>query len=667
MTASGESEAPVGAAVGPVVAVVESAMGMDHAIATFGDVDTLIATTSPFVLERCRGLGRRCFTIDSSLSQCEADTIGYAALRAARDLADFVDAAAKADEPPFGWALLYQLHRMLTAYLYKACLLDRVKRESAAEGRLWTVGRPEAQAVRGFNVMVNRFDTLFTVLGSRTGVPHLPLQAREPSGAAETGDFMRPSAWTRLVTLMNAPATSVFYRLWRGPLKGRTLALDPRRNRRPVIAVHRGNELIEEILPRLLLRGCEIRRPPRLRLTGAPVEVPEAINAAAIAARIESRCVQAGLAWSETTRIAARLAGERAVEALRYGPSLWRATEACVEELKRDARGRSAGFLSNSMGSAQERLLRHALDCHDIQSFVAEHGVAPGLSPLHDALYSIDSAAGLRRTLLYTPAQRRLLEKTIGVAEAASCPTIGAPRLVRRIGLRPVQRIAVRAALGAKGRLAIWCTGLYPNNFQFLPHYWRDTPYHDIRRRLVTEVFGRIPDQVVLKLYPTYRYVDPDPLSGLMALPPNCRVEQFTDFRNLRAAADIVIVDGPGSVMAWAWSTNVPFIFLETRMYVLDATVREALGRSAFVVDVADEDWAERLLDLLRLDHATLVARFAAKRVERENFAAQYALGPRGGAGRRGSAFIHAALIGHHGDGAEAVAMRAEPRAESQP
>jgi hypothetical protein len=102
-------------------------------------------------------------------------------------------------------------------------------------------------------------------------------------------------------------------------------------------------------------------------------------------------------------------------------------------------------------------------------------------------------------------------------------------------------------------------------------------------------------------------------------------------------------------------------------MYVLDATVRAALDRSAFVVDVATEDWSEQLLDLLRLDHGTLVARFAAKRDERKTFAAQYTLGPKGSAGRRGSAFIHAALTGRHGAGIEAVTLGAEPRAETRP
>ncbi len=647
-----------------VGAIVESALGMDHAIARFGEANTLISTTSPFVLEKCRILGRRCFAIDGSLPQAKADSIGYASLRATSDITDLVDSAATSDEPPFGWALLPQLHRMLTAFLYKAHLLDHVMRECANDGRLWTVGHSEARAVRGFNVMINRFDTLFTVLGARRGIPHIGLEAPEPSGAAETGDFMRPSIWTRMVTVMNAPATSVFYRLWRGPLKGRALALVPGWNRNPIVVVHRGNEMIEEILPRLLLRGCEIRRLPRLHSTSDEVDAPPTVSLEAITARIKRRCVDAELGWSDTLQIAAMQAGERLRTALRHGPSLWRSTEVCVEELKRDARGRPLGLLTNAMASGQERLLRHALDRHGIQSFVAEHGVAPGLSPMHEALYAIDKVASLRRTLLYTPAQHRLYERSIGVAEAANCPVVGVPRLVRKIGMRPIQRVAVRAALGAKGRLAIWCTALYPNNFQFLPHYWRDTPYHEIRRRVVTDVFGKISDHVVLKLYPTYRYVDPDPLAGLMTLPPNCRVEQFTDFRNLRAAADLIVVDGPGSVMAWAWSTNVPFIYLETGMYGLDATVRQALERSAFVVDVADQDWADRFLALLRLDHRALVARFAAKSAERESFATEYALGPKGGAGRLGSAYIHASLTKREGQGVQTVALSNEPRAE---
>src|SRR3546814_8669378 len=104
--------------------------------------------------------------------------------------------------------------------------------------------------------MPSRFDTSFTVLGKELGLARIDLQAPEPNGAMGSGDYMRPSLWTRLVTLMNAPATSLLFRLWRRALRGCPLRLRRPGMDQAVVTVHRSNELIEEILPKLLLRGC---------------------------------------------------------------------------------------------------------------------------------------------------------------------------------------------------------------------------------------------------------------------------------------------------------------------------------------------------------------------------------------------------------------------------
>ena len=47
-------------------------------------------------------------------------------------------------------------------------------------------------------------------------------------------------------------------------------------------------------------------------------------------------------------------------------------------------------------------------------------------------------------------------------------------------------------------------------------------------------------------------------------MPANCRQVQFTDFRNLRAAADVLINETPGSVLGWSWGAGVPQIYLES-------------------------------------------------------------------------------------------------------
>src|SRR3546814_7391502 len=95
-----------------------------------------------------------CIPMDGSLTQAQADAVGYAALRAASDIARHIDSGTRAEDGPYGWALLYVLHRTLTTFLYKAHLLDAlVRRRSAGGVVVWTVGWPEASPVRGFSLM----------------------------------------------------------------------------------------------------------------------------------------------------------------------------------------------------------------------------------------------------------------------------------------------------------------------------------------------------------------------------------------------------------------------------------------------------------------------------------------------------------------------------------
>src|SRR3546814_4234224 len=146
--------------------------------------------------------------MDGSLTQAQGDAVGYAARRAASDIARHIDAGTRAEDGPYGWALLYVLHRTLTTFLYKAHLLDAlVRRRSAGGVEVWTVGWPEASPVRGFSLMPSRFDTLFTVLGKELGLARIDLQAPEPNGAMGHGDYMLTSRWTRRVTCIKAPAT----------------------------------------------------------------------------------------------------------------------------------------------------------------------------------------------------------------------------------------------------------------------------------------------------------------------------------------------------------------------------------------------------------------------------------------------------------------------------
>jgi hypothetical protein len=233
--------------------------------------------------------------------------------------------------------------------------------------------------------------------------------------------------------------------------------------------------------------------------------------------------------------------------------------------------------------------------------------------------------------LLYTRAQQELFRRLSNDEVAASCTVAGVPRIVRSIRMRGLQRFLQRTALGIEGRVTVWCTGLYPNNFQFLPHYWRDTHYHEIRKQVVYGALAHANGSAILKLYPTFRYTDPDPLAGLLELPGNCSIQQFTDFRNMRAAADVLIVDGPGSILSWAWSSGVPLIYLETGMYTVSDAFANALQSGAFFVDCRKEGWLDQLRGLLMLEQSELEKIYkdkAGKRRETEDF---FLFGPASG------------------------------------
>lgn len=165
-------------------------------------------------------------------------------------------------------------------------------------------------------------------------------------------------------------------------------------------------------------------------------------------------------------------------------------------------------------------------------------------------------------------------------------------------------------------------------------------PYHAIQKQVVYDVFRRCRDTVLLKLYPTLRYVDGDPFASLLTLPENCRVDQFIDLRNIRAGADVWVLDTPGSSLNWVWPTGVPIIYLETGMYTLLPEIRELFEAAMFYVDVRDLGWRSRLLRLLRLPHDELVAQYEAKADARQLVGEYGIVGPAGNPGADAAQFI---------------------------
>ena len=619
------------------------------------------ATTSPYVVECLRAAGRSVLCLDGKVSQEDADRVGYMALRAARRIERHLDGVCT-DWPPgisLGSAVVHSAHRLLTSLFYKALLLDRLLANTPEGARTIVVGQDSLSPANGFELIPNRFDTLFAVLGRRLGLGFIPFDAPRPSGALVSGDFLRPSLWTRAVTAINAPVFAPLFRAWLQVWGGRRLRLVRGRGNLHVV-IYGSNELIEEIFAHLLLQGATVHQAPAFTPAGDLLEESAALSIGDLSETVSAICRKeaalCGLSCGPAFAVAAEISAERITAALAQGRRAADHVADYCADVKRRCSDGPIVILTDGLGKPAERLLQQGFARAGIPVYTVDHGVGPGLDHLHKAVYDNGLAPEVRGAITYTEC-RQIAECAASGAPLGASAVVGVPQVIRKIGLRSLQRRVVRRVLAVrKKRLIVWTTALYPNNYQFLPHYWRDTSYHALRKRIVYDILGRCDDDVLLKLYPTYRYVDPDPFAGLLELPPNCRQIQFTDFRNLRAAADVLILDAPGSVLGWAWSADVPQIYIETGMCPLLPEIAERFQESLFYVDVRDAGWEDRLWGFLALPHRELVARYdakAARRLETERFCI---LGPEGKAGKRAAAFIFASAADRAGTQHPAIA-----------
>ena len=620
--------------------------GMPWSDGSQPDGEVTWATHSPYLVELLARERLPHIVLDQDITQDEADAIGYAALDCGRAIAELLD--GRLTDWPLkvrpGWPLRHVLHRAATSYFYKAFLLGRlIARFGMAS--VAAVGLREATLVTSYNVMPNRFDTLFAVLAARMGLPIFPHRSSPPVGAKENGDYMQPSFWSRFTTLLNAPGSSLPYRLWWHALDGRAIVL-PWCQSGPTVAVHSSNELVEEAIAPLLLRGARLVRSAPFTAGEIGISSPSVIDAAELTAKINALIIPRLNSIAAVERgpfaEAAHEIARRTVRALSYGQCAAATLPQYVDALRARSRGRPVVFLSNAMADGLGGLLREGLKNAGIRVVVAEHGVAPGLSTLHHAQLTRERRDDLVDTLFWTPVQFDHAAQVLGL-RADQATVTGLPSRIRRIGGRRLQRHVVRRQLKVRRRLITWCTGLYPNNFQFLPHYWRDGAYHAIRKTVLRDVLGGLDSDVLLKLYPTYRYNDPDPLSDRSFLPPNVRTVQFADFRSLRAAADVMMIDGPGSVLGWSWSMEKPMIFLETGMYTLREEIRVMFEEAIFYIDVRRLNWAAQLRTLLAMPQQELEHLYRAKASRREKVAAYCILGPSGSAGARAADYVVAA------------------------
>jgi hypothetical protein len=194
------------------------------------------------------------------------------------------------------------------------------------------------------------------------------------------------------------------------------------------------------------------------------------------------------------------------------------------------------------------------------------------------------------------------------------------PKIMRRATFRRVQRSAARKYLGINrnDRVLMYVANLAQNNAPFGYGRGNDYEYANFQRELV-ETFAEFPGTVVVKPYPAHRYADPEQIWHL-PLPANCVLAPFGEFRHIRWAADMMLVDICSSTLGWAMGSSVPLIYPDNRSNPLTARAANAASKSLLYIPCFGSDWLDELRDLFKLPAGELKRLWETRQAARRQF-----------------------------------------------
>lgn len=561
--------------MGTVHYVVESLQGYEAAKAAHISGTALWLTTSPGLLQALMARGERALSLEFELDQEISDSLAKAGY-------DFTLAYCDLLNKQCSWrgyadiklALAFGINQCFFPLFYKARLLQNLINQIGPDDQVICVGDSSVRSPAGLRLLFDRFDTIYAMLARSIGKPTLRVfQHKAPQSKID--DLVRYSkarkmgAHEKLLSFLNNTPVS---------LLGKALLLLNRKRLIPFrhlglfpwvkkyFYIHKECELIDEVLPQLLIRGARIGLLPAL-----PNVISEDDDVHKLPERVElesqfSSMLQAaiskrGLEFSETFHAAELFLKRRFFTVLArlhdQLPSLTKGFDDVSAQFKSRAR-----IMTNALTTPEERLFASYCFHRGIEVTAFEHGLVYGLSKwsAHCAHHAgmLAASTGIYHSALardeitpHAPGQRTVIG--------------GLPEVTKNIRMRAIQRRMSRRILriGPNDHVVLFVANMDRNNYIYGPHMENDLRNHYRTRSVMDFLLKKFPSStIVLKLYPNARYLDQWdwPEYGAMC---NVRVIRDIDFRFIRSAADAIFIGTSQSTLGWCLGADAPVFFLE--------------------------------------------------------------------------------------------------------
>ena len=614
--------------------LTESAAATAAARKHYGDHDLSFYTHSPFVFELLRQENQKVFWLQDMLPPGAPEQLGYAATRAVDALqSDLLAVGRELSLPKAVEGVSITLQRTIAALLYKKALLDVWRANT--KGRHVVAGSVTLTAVTGPDISLDRFDTIFAAFAASEAVTGIEV-FEIPSVSNRSELYAEVDQWhwlDRLISFADLSYGQLIFRFSKTFLGNRSLG---RGDRGPRVTVLYPNEAIREMLPELLRAGARISfhspRRPKLRSGKAPSALPNHQRLLSVLKEATNE-----LTYLDVTPVAGLLV-ERVETAARFWSS-------SIDEMDKEAQEIVSKYspelvLSNWIGGFSGACLVACLKRCDVRFVLTEHGVSAGLSKMHESVRAYAEPRGADAYLVSNVHTARFLDQASEL-QSTILATVGLPQQMRTVPIGRLQRSLVRRRFGVRSnqRLVLFVTSPFQNTMRMIPHTPEDTEIHRTTQTVAHNVLPYVQGVPVIKLYATRRHLDPDPLSGSFPPPPPVQVCKAGDFRFMRAAADVIILDFPLSTLGWALGAGKPMFFLYQPRWGLLPDVEAALDDALFLIRTDAADWAEQLKNMLNWDDAALTRAWNAKELSRRKLLDRYIFGPEN-PGKNGAEFV---------------------------
>lgn len=531
-------------------------------------------TTSPKLLAILPDHGEQVRSPEESLSQEEVDALAKRARDLAVDFSDWYQEKSSWNSYiNFRLVLGANLARCLFVTSYKALLLSRIVHEAGAEPVV-CVGDPDEPGFSGLSMAYGRVDTLFSFVAAEAKELGISIVKHKNtsnlSNAIDDAVRNRPMGkLEKLLSVLNNTPGSFLYKAFRtlqhkGLFRSWGITFFPLPKKS--FWILKDCELLEEVVLGVLLKGGRIRRLPKLPTIEPNLLPPKNPDESDVVERIKDLMRHYPMPYGEDSRVISNTVTEIVTRRLLrlLGILRWKTPEltAQFEIMVRSMKVKDE-ILTNELTAPIEGLFYSYCKSRKIRVNAFEHGVTLGLSDWSMWEGRTRGMLAADRGFYHCP---RAVDVVKSHAPWQEMHVIGLPKVMTNSIFRLIFKRLGRHLLGIKkkDRVIMYASDLDHNNFIWGPHLENDLQFYTKTRQIIGALCKQFPEStVVLKLYPTQRYVDAYDFTDLAKDFSNLRIVGGVDLRFLTASADLIVTSSTQSTLGWISTARVPFLVLE--------------------------------------------------------------------------------------------------------